>query len=105
MSECYKIELYVPETHTKQVKDAVFKAGAGKIGSYDCCCWQTEGTGQFRPLDGSNPFIGEKDRIEKVKEIKIELICEKAMIEKVISALRESHPYETPAFQYWEVNV
>ena len=56
----YRINFYVPETHLEIVKDALFQAGAGKIGHYDHCCWQTKGTGQFRPLDSSSPHIGKK---------------------------------------------
>ena len=52
----YKIELYVPESHLTAVKTAMFEAGAGRVGNYDLCAWQTRGEGQFRPLDGSRPF-------------------------------------------------
>ena len=99
----YKIEFYVPETHLDKVKNAVFSAGAGKIGNYDCCSWQTFGTGQFRPLDGSKPFIGEKGKTETVQEYKVELVCDSKYINNVIEALKKSHPYETPAYQYWEI--
>ena len=99
----FKIEFYVPETHLEKVKTAVFAAAAGKIGNYDRCCWQTIGAGQFRPCEGSNPFIGGKDRVETVQEYKIELVCDSKYIDKVIEALKKSHPYETPAYQYWEI--
>ena len=98
-----KLEFYVPETHLEKVKTAVFEAGAGKIGNYDRCSWQTCGTGQFRPCEGSIPFIGETDRIETVQEYKVELVCDSKYIKKVIAALKKSHPYETPAYQYWEI--
>jgi len=52
----YKLEVYVPLTHAEELKTALFDAGAGRIGNYDCCCWQSVGTGQFRPLAGSNAF-------------------------------------------------
>ena len=100
-----KLEVYVPATHAEDLKTALFAAGAGKIENYDCCCWQTSGTGQFRPLDGSNAFIGEKGKIEKVEEIKIELLCPESKIKEIISALKDAHPYETPAFQYWTVKI
>ncbi|OGV50819.1 MAG: NGG1p interacting factor NIF3 [Lentisphaerae bacterium GWF2_52_8] len=103
--QCYKIEFYVPETHIEKVKEALFEAGAGKIGNYDHCAWQTEGTGQFRPLPGSNPFIGTNGELEKVAEWKVELICEENLIETAIAALRKAHPYETPAYQYWKLNT
>jgi hypothetical protein len=104
MSNVYKIEFYVPATYVEQVKDAIFATGAGQIGNYDCCAWQaTAGTGQFRPLPGSNPFIGSLDKVEYVEEVKIELICREECIAATIAALRQAHPYETPALQYWEV--
>ncbi|MCP4180879.1 MAG: NGG1p interacting factor NIF3 [bacterium] len=101
----YRIDLYVPETHLEVVKSAMFEAGAGRIGDYDYCCWQISGKGQFRALDGSNPYLGEKGKIEKIIEFKVELICIPELIEKVIKALIESHPYETPAYQIIEATT
>ncbi len=100
----YQLIFYVPETHLKQVKAAIFTAGAGRYQDYDCCCWQTLGTGQFRPLDGSTPFIGEQGQIEKVDEYKVETICKDEALQDVIKALVDSHPYEEPAYSYFEVN-
>jgi structural toxin protein (hemagglutinin/hemolysin) RtxA len=106
MSESFvKLEVYVPTTHAEILKTALFSAGAGKIGNYDCCCWQTSGTGQFRPLEGSQAFIGERGKIEEVEEIKIELICPDVKITGIIAALKKAHPYETPSFQYWTVKI
>lgn len=105
MNECVKLEVYVPETHLEQVKSALFEAGAGRIGDYDSCCWQTCGTGQFRALEGSNPFIGSQGQVEKVQEWKLELVCAPARIEAVIAALKKAHPYETPAYQYWKAGI
>jgi hypothetical protein len=99
----YKLEFYVPEADADAVKAAVFAAGAGRIGNYECCCWQTAGRGQFRPLAGSDPTIGEQDRVEAVDEVKVELVCAPDKLESVITALKAAHPYETPAYQYWRV--
>ena len=99
----YKICVYVPESSVENVKQALFDAGAGRIGHYDRCCWQTEGMGQFRPLDGSNPALGSQGDVERVREVKIEMICEDALVEAVVLALRESHPYEEPAFDVWQL--
>ena len=99
----FKLEFYVPETHLEEVKTALFEAGAGRIGDYDCCCWETRGQGQFRSLDGSKPFIGELGRIETVIEYKVEMVCAVELIENVIKVLRETHPYEEPAYSYWKV--
>lgn len=102
---CVKLEVYVPEEYAEQLKTALFEAGAGRIGNYDCCCWQTSGTGQFRPLAGSSAFIGQEGRNEKVPESKIELLCPAEKIKAIIAALKKAHPYETPAFQYWPVET
>ncbi len=97
----YKICVYIPEKSVENVKQALFDAGAGRIGNYEYCCWQTTGVGQFRPLAGSAPTLGVHGKIEQVQEVKLELVCQDALIEAAISALRESHPYEEPAFDVW----
>jgi len=99
----YKICVYIPETHLQQVKEALFAAGAGRIGNYDSCCWQVLGEGQFRALEGSDPFIGQvvkgqQGKVETVKEYKVELVCEDTLIKQAIAAMKKSHPYETPAY-------
>jgi structural hemagglutinin/hemolysin toxin protein RtxA len=94
----YKICFYVPTDHAETVKEAMFKAGAGRIGNYACCAWQTLGEGQFMPLSGSNAFIGEKDKLEKLPEFKVEMVCADEFIQNVVSALKTSHPYEEPAY-------
>lgn len=99
----YKICFYVPTNHTDSVKNALFKAGAGKIGNYSCCAWQTLGEGQFMPLSGSNAFIGSVDEIEKVAECKVELVCDDKHIKAAITALKNAHPYEEPAYQVWKL--
>ena len=99
----YKICVYVPDNSVEKVKQALFDAGAGKIGNYDCCCWQTEGVGQFRPLQNSRPAIGSLNEVEHVKEMKIELVCEDHLVKTVIQAMKQSHPYEEPAFDVWQL--
>lgn len=104
MDGFYKVEFYVPTDHAEVVKDSMFAAGAGKLGHYDRCCWQTVGTGQFRPLEGSTPFLGKAGHTETVEELKVEMICDAESIAAVIKALRSTHPYETPAYSFWPVN-
>lgn len=99
----YKLCFYVPENATDLVKKALFEAGAGKIGDYDSCCWQTLGNGQFRPLDNSNPYIGQKGQIETVAEYKVEMVCGDEHIKAAIGALKKAHPYEEPAFDVWKL--
>jgi len=95
---------YVPEANAEAVKAAVFAAGGGRLGNYDCCCWQTTGSGQFRPLDGSHPTIGRQHTIEHVREIKVELVVRGELLPAVIAALKAAHPYETPAYYHWPVS-
>lgn len=95
----YKIYFYAPPENVEQVKNAMFKAGAGKIGNYSCCAWQTLGEGQFMPLDGSNAYFGEKNKIEKIPEYSVEMVCAEEYIHQAIAALKSAHPYETPAYQ------
>jgi len=94
----YKINFYVPEAHLETVKEAMFLAGAGRVGNYDRCAWQIKGQGQFRPLEGSEAFLGEVNRLEKVVEYKVELVCCHDCLKAAILALKAAHPYETPAY-------
>ena len=98
-----KLCFYVPVTHLEAVKTAVFDAGAGRIGNYDACCWQTLGQGQFRPMAGSKPFIGSEGEVEQVEEYKVEMVCEKSVIVEVLKAFKAAHPYEEPAFDVMEL--
>jgi hypothetical protein len=92
------ISFYVPVNDAEKVKAAMFQAGAGKIGKYDCCSFEVKGIGQFRPLTGSNPTIGSHFELETVEELKVDMVCDDAIIREVIDALKKSHPYETPAY-------
>lgn len=94
----YKLCFYVPESHLETVKAALFLAGAGRIGNYDSCCWQVLGQGQFRPLAGSNPTLGEQGALEVVSEYKVEMVLDDSLLPAVIAALQKSHPYEEPAY-------
>lgn len=94
----YKLTVFIPDTCLDSVKSALFEAGAGTIGNYEQCCWQVKGSGQFMPMIGSSPHIGEQDKLEKVAEWRVEMVVADAIIEKVIRALKHAHPYETPAY-------
>jgi hypothetical protein len=94
----YKLCYFVPESHLEETKSVLFLAGAGRIGDYDSCAWQCEGQGQFRPLDGSQPFLGHSGQLERVSEYRVELVCEDSAIKAAIAALRLAHPYEEPAY-------
>lgn len=97
-SKILKIEFYVPEQQLQQVKQAMFDAGAGKIGDYDSCAWQILGQGQYRPCAGSSPFRGELGSLEELNEYKVEMVCAEEFVTEAIRALKESHPYEEVAY-------
>jgi structural toxin protein (hemagglutinin/hemolysin) RtxA len=94
----YKISFLVPESHVEPVKMAMFNQGAGDFGNYKYCAWQVLGEGQFLPIEGATPFIGEKNQLSKVPEYYVEIICPSDVIHPVIDALKKAHPYEEPAY-------
>ena len=96
----YKLTFTVPETHAEAVKQAVFAAGAGDYGNYDCCAWQTLGKGQFRPLEGSRPFLGREGEVAQVPELRVEMICAEERAARVRDALLDAHPYDVPAYDF-----
>ncbi|MFT6926486.1 MAG: structural hemagglutinin/hemolysin toxin protein RtxA [Psychromonas sp.] len=101
----YQLIFYVPVSHLQSVKNALFEAGGGRIGHYDCCAWQTPGDGQFRPLTASNAFIGKKHEMTKVAEYKVEMVCSAEHIKAALQALLSAHPYETPAYGVLEIKT
>jgi hypothetical protein len=100
-----KIEFYVPEEQLQQVKQAMFDAGAGKVGDYDSCAWQILGQGQFKPGGGSNPFKGEQGSLEILSEYKVEMVCAKEYMAEVVKAMKDSHPYEEVAYSVIRTEV
>lgn len=101
----HKLIFFVPESHKERVKQAVFEAGAGRFEGYDFCSWETLGNGQFRPLLGSQPFIGNHDKLEQVSEYRVEMICDDTVLKPVIKALLLAHPYERPAYECWPIKT
>ncbi|GAB4010575.1 MAG: CBU_2076 family Dot/Icm type IV secretion system effector [Bdellovibrio sp.] len=98
----FQIVVFVDIDHVDQVKDALFSAGAGRLGHYECCSFETRGTGQFRPIEGADPFIGKVGEIERVDEIRVEMMCTREHLKAAIEAMLEAHPYETPAYYVCE---
>lgn len=93
-----KLSVYVPRTHVDEVRQALFDAGAGSIGDYDQCSYNTAGYGTFRPLPGADPAIGEVGTHERVEETKIEVIFPQQLERKVIVSMLAAHPYEEVAY-------
>ena len=96
-----KLVVFVPAEALDAVRDAVFAAGAGRIGDYERCSWYTEGTGTFVGGEGTAPALGERWREERVPELRLETVYPVDREEEVVRALREAHPYEEPAFDLY----
>jgi len=93
----YQITFFVPPSHAEEVKEALFKAGAGSYNKYRRCSWQVLGEGQFEPGADSKPFIGEPGKTERVKEFRVEMICRDDILAQVLKTLVKVHPYEEVA--------
>lgn len=99
----YKLNFFVPLKDKERVKKALFAVGAGRYENYECCSFETLGIGQFKPLQGANPHIGEIDNIERVEEYKVEMICSNNLIKEAIKVLKETHPYEEVAYEVFKM--
>jgi len=96
-----KLVVFVPGSHADAVRLSLAKAGGGHIGNYDSCSFSSKGQGRFRPLDGTNPFIGEQGKLEVVEEERVETICPERMLPELLKALKAAHPYEEPAIDIY----
>jgi hypothetical protein len=96
-----KLVVFVPAEALDAVRDAVFAAGAGRIGEYERCSWYSAGTGTFRALPGANPTVGEVGEEERVAELRLETVFPAERSEEIVAALRRAHPYEEPAFDIY----
>ena len=99
----YKLNFYVPGPEKKRVKEALFAVGAGVFANYEHCAWETLGTGQFKPMSGANPHIGQLNRLERIEEYKVEMICKDELIKKAVEVLKEVHPYEEVAYEVFRM--
>lgn len=99
-----KLATYVPTAHADNIRQALFAAGAGGIGGYDCCSYNSEGFGTFRAGDDCHPFCGEKGEIHQEAETRIEVIYEKRLERKLMQQLKAVHPYEEPAIDLIPLN-
>lgn len=99
----YKFIAYIPEADLEKVKTALFNAGAGRLGEYSHCSWQVLGVGQFKPLKGANPAIGQIDKIEFVPEWRVEMVVPDERLIEVVDAYKTAHPYEVPAYDVFQM--
>jgi dinuclear metal center YbgI/SA1388 family protein len=96
-----KLVVFVPEGDLAKVQDAVFSAGAGRIGEYSECSYRLMGTGTFFGSDAANPRVGQKGRREEVSEWRLEVVCPEARVGEIVAAMRRAHSYEEPAFDLY----
>ena len=99
----YKLAVYVPKTHELVLRDALGEAGAGYIGNYSHCTFNTPGIGTFKPDENTNPFIGTVGQIEEVEEVKIETIVPQSILQKTIDKMIKVHPYEEVAYDIYKL--
>lgn len=100
-----KIVVFVPLSHADIVREAIGKAGAGKIGNYSYCTFSSRGTGRYLPNEGAHPSIGSVGKFESVEEERIETVCEREKIEAVINAIKAVHPYEEIALDIYPLET
>jgi hypothetical protein len=99
----YKLVWFVPEAALDTTREAVFAAGAGRIGRYDRCSWYALGTGTFVPGQGAEPTIGEVGREERVPELRVETVVPVERADEIVRALVAAHPYEEVAFELYPI--
>jgi hypothetical protein len=101
VTERRKLVVFVPAEALEAVRDALFAAGAGRIGEYERCSWYAQGIGTFRGGADTNPAVGERGVEERVRELRLETVFPEERHEQVVEALRRAHPYEEPAFDVY----
>lgn len=102
-NELLKFVTTVPLLHAESVRNALFNAGAGHIGNYDSCSYNLTGEGTFRPGAGSNPFVGEAEKLHFEQEVRIETVLPVMRKEEVLRALLAVHPYEEPVYDLYPI--
>ena len=93
-----KLVVYVPFDHAENLKNALFEAGAGKIGNYENCSFSTPGEGTFLPVENADPFVGELNKLETAREFRLEFLISDHVLPKVLKAMKDNHPYEEVAY-------
>jgi hypothetical protein len=96
-----KLVVFVPREALDTVREALFEAGAGRIGNYERCSFYTEGTGTFFGGEGTDPDVGQAGREQRVAELRLETVFPEERQAEIVEALRRAHPYEEPAFDVY----
>jgi len=100
-SNQFKVVTFIPSTSLKNISEAIFTAGGGIIGEYENCSFRSSGEGTFKGSAKSNPHVGKKNYLEKVDEIRLEVLVDSWKLNRVISAIKKNHPYEEPAYDVY----
>ncbi len=99
--EACKIVTYAPRTAVDSLRRGMSAAGAGRIGNYESCAVEIEAMGTFRGNESSNPATGQRGRLERIEEVRLEMVCGRDVMAEAIARLRESHPYEEPPIEIY----
>lgn len=102
-NQLYKIVVTVPENEADKLREAIGNAGGGTVGNYTHCSFSVKGIGRFKPVDGANPAIGQVGQFEEVIEERIEITCDSGSVKAVMQAIRQTHSYEEPAIDVYEL--
>lgn len=94
----YKVQVYIPKDNAKELKDALSDHQIAKEDDYEYCFFNTQGDGQFKPVDHANPTIGTLNQIETVEEVKVEFMIHASQMKEVTKLIHQYHPYEVPVF-------
>jgi hypothetical protein len=97
----HKIVVFVPVSHADAMREAIGRAGGGKLGRYSYCSFSVRGIGRFRPEEGAQPAIGQVGKLEEVEEERIEIACDTLLVRDVVAAIVSAHPYEEPVLDVW----
>ena len=93
---CCKLEIFIPESHLLALQQALQQADAGHIGSYDSCLSYSPVTSCWRPLAGSQPYLGQVGALSTERELKVEVTCRREKLEETLAVVKAVHPYEEP---------
>lgn len=105
MSSHVKLVVYVPATHSDIVRQAIGDEAGEVLGNYSHCSFTVRGVGRFKPNDKAKPFIGQSGVLEEVEEDRIEMTVPRDRLDRVVSAMRNVHPYEEVAFDIYALEV
>lgn len=103
LSDYVTIVITVPETHADAVREAMGRAGAGKVGDYSYCSYSVKGIGRFMPNKGAMPYLGKEGVLEEVIEERIETVCSRVVLEYVLEEIKKAHPYEETVIDIYPV--